>query len=277
MSADTPLDINVVFDAGKRGRRGKTSRSVRRRSRPTFWITLGLLNLAVSGSAYYLTWWKVDPFIYMTLIMHTPLPGVHLSDVDTAFAQAPGTPLGGLLSPGGSVEPTASQGPTFVGQRAAELIGVTAYSWLSVATAGALALALSSGTLLGRAGGRRVRRVGLILCCGGAALLGFAVYRTWSEFGSGYPPRHLRIGMGTMVALAGLLGLAIGHRTVGVCRFAGVMTILVGATTVGALYVGHLCGAISPDYATPTFLGLTFLGASAWGWLLLVLGPRWAR
>lgn len=277
MSAETSLDIKVVFDAGSRGRRGRKSVTVRRRSGPMLWITLAVLNLAVSASAYYMTWWKADPFIGVKLVMHTPLTGVHLSDVDTAFAQAPRAPLGGLLPGFGSIEPETSDSPTLFGIRAATLLPAAAYAWLGVATAGALALALSGGTLLGRGGGRTWRRVGFILGVGGAALLGFVAFRTWSEFGWGFPVRHLRLGMGALVALAGLLGLAIGGRTVGVCRFAGAMTILVGATTVGALHVGHLGGAISPDQATPAFLGLTFLGASGWGWLLLVFGPRWAR
>jgi len=277
MSTDTSLDIRVVFDATGRRRPGKTASPARRRSRAVVWVTLGVLNCVAAGSAYYVTWWQVDPFLYMTFIMHSPLPGVQLSDVDTAFAQAPGAPLGGPVSSGDKAEADASSHQRFVGQQAAELIGAAAYSWLAIATAGAIALALAGGSLLGSAGGKRLRRVGLILLLGCAALLGFGVFRTLSAFGGEYPPRHLRIGMGAVTALALLLGLTIGRRTESLTRLAGVITILGGAVTAAALYVGHLCGAIAAEQAAPMFLGLSFVAVSAWGWLLVLVGTRWTR
>jgi len=120
-------------------------------------------------------------------------------------------------------------------------------------------------------------RAGFILLLGVAALFAFGVYHTWSEHGRHYEPKHLRIGMGGLTALALMIGVATGGKTRGLCRLAAVFTILAGVATAAALYLGHACGAIEPAYAAPTFLAIVLVGVSAWGWLLLPLGSRWAR
>jgi len=278
MSADTGLEVKVVFDAASRGRRrGKAVSVVRRRSRPTLWVYLGVLNLVAAGAAYYITWWKADPFIYMTLIWHTPIPGLSLGAVDTAFANAPGAPLDGSTADNSLSSNNKTQGPTIVGMRATEVIGVTTVAWLTIASLCTTALALAGGSLLGRAGGTALRRAGVVLLVGFVVLLGYAAFQTLSEYGRHYPPRHLRIGMGGLTLIALLLGMAVGDRTRGFCRMAGAATILAGMSTVAALYLGHLCGSIEPEWVTPTFLGLTFAAVSAWGWVVYPLGTRWAR
>lgn len=278
MSADGALEVKVIFDASSRGRRrGARVSAARRRSRPVLFVALGLLNLVAAAAAYSFTWWRADPFLYITLIMRTPVPGVSLGDVDQAFASAPGGAFGGLI---GDIEPSEEElpaAPTIVGLRATEVIGITAYAWLTIATLTSCALALAAGSLLGRAGGSLVQRLGMALLFGLAALLAYGVLYTLTEFGRHYPPRHLRIGMGGLTAIALMLGVAIGGRTLAFCRLASVFTIVAGVATALALYLGHACGAIDARHATPTFLAITLIGVSAWGWLLIPLSARWAR
>src|SRR3990172_2018373 len=75
MTTSAPLEVKVIFDASSRGRRRPTRRVSHspRVSRSSPWIVLGLLNFLAAGGLYYATWWRVDPFIYMTLMLKTPV------------------------------------------------------------------------------------------------------------------------------------------------------------------------------------------------------------
>jgi hypothetical protein len=271
MTSSAPIEVKVVYDASSRGRRARAVPTSHRRSRPIALIVLGLLNLVAAGAAYYGTWWQADRFIYMKLIMHSPLP-VTRTDVDRAFAEATGAPQGEVVERAA----TAPEGK-FRGDTLFIVLGTTAYSWLTLATLAGCALALSAGALIGRAGGSAWRRIGLVLMIAVVALWAFGAIRVLMEYGMEYPPRVLRMGMSGAVAFAFALGMMIGGRTLALTRLAAVVTILLGAGTVVALQYGHRCDAIPPEQVAPVFLGLVFLSVSAWGWLLLLIGARVAR
>src|SRR3972149_10484193 len=76
MNTTTPLEIKVVFDASSHSRRGGTAQRARARSRHEgsyAWTVVAVLNLLVALAMYYGIWWRVDPEIYLILMMKTPV------------------------------------------------------------------------------------------------------------------------------------------------------------------------------------------------------------
>ena len=170
---------------------------------------VALFNLVVAGTMYYATWWRVDPFLYITMMKKTPI------DVPADFGssgffvsrpkrvQTP--PAGGTTSgksprgsegasedaPSANGSPAKAQtrdqfesqteGARWGGKSAQVMIPAAAYGWLTLATAGACVLALAGGAGFGATAGKKLRRVGLILAPGLAIGLAFTVYRVWSR------------------------------------------------------------------------------------------------
>lgn len=200
------MEIKVVYDASKR-HGGKTivrSSPIRpgRRARGGV-VLVSLLNLAVAGTMYYATWWRVDPFLYITMIKKTPLPldfgssgffvsrpkRVQTSPDSGATSDKSEGALGDAPNANGSPPEAKTQdqfesqpeGVRWGGKTAQVMIPAAAYGWLTLATAGACMLALAGGAGVGAAGGKKLRRVGWILAPGLAIGLAFTVYRLWPQ------------------------------------------------------------------------------------------------
>jgi len=319
------MEIKVVYDASKR-RGGKiivrTSPIRPGQRRGGGVLLVSLLNLAVAGGMYYATWWRIDPFLYITMMKKTPI------DVPADFgssgffvsppkrAQTP--PAAGVTksgtSPHGSGDESGeapyangltaeaktrdqlelpSDEARWRGKTAQVMIPATAYGWLTLATAGACVLALAGGAGCGAAGGKKLRRVGLILAPGLAIGLAFTVYRLWPQsdvksghehnlfehlvqslYGMKYIPAQLRMWMGGLVLLSLAIGLAVGGRVRGLARLAAVTIILAAVGSAVGVWLWSQCGALEPGQTSVMVLALVFAAHSAWGWVLWPLSRR---
>lgn len=276
MSTARPLDIKVIYSASSRRpqKRGQTI-AARRKSPASRWALVGVVSLLAVGGHTYATWWPVDKFVYMVFAMKTPIPGV---DVDQAAgALFPGLAAGAETEPTLSPEEGPAETPKYVGQTATIVIGVTAYSWLTLAMVASCALAVSAGAAFGRAGGSQIRRVGAILAAGSALILAWIAFDILSEYDRGFPPSYLRAWMAGLVALSTVIGMAIGRGVRGLTRLAAVTLILAGVGTAVGLYLGNQCGAVSAERSTPLAMLLAFVVHSLYGWILLPISSRLAR
>ncbi len=264
------IEVKVIFDASSGGRRRPMRRAghTPRVSRTWPWIILGAFNLLAAAGLYYATWWRVDPFIYLTFMLKTPV------DVDLDLAaeifvpRRDEPPERDSSAPDeNSLKQTAS--PAITGRAAQLIIGGTAYGWLTLATLASLALSTSAGAAYGRIAGARDRRVGTYLVIGMALILAIAAVVVWSQYGRKYLPIHLRMGMGGLVLLSAFTGLAVGRAARGLSRIAAISLIVSALGTVVGLYLGNKCGAIPPEQATAIYLFLAFLIHSGYGWILL--------
>lgn len=278
MNTSAPLEVKVIFDASSRGRRRPMprARASPRVSRAWPWIVLGLFNLLAAGGLYYATWWRVDPFLYLTLMLKTPVD----LDLDQAAGifvprnNEPREPASSTPAPPSSV-PTAL--PRWTGDAVRKVMGAAAYGWLTLATAAACTLSLSAGVAWSRIGGAPWRRAGVILAATLTLALAVAVFVVWNQYGKQYLPSHLRIGMGGLVLLSAFTGLAVGRAARGLSRIAAIALIISAIGTVIALYLGYRCGAIPPEQATPLYLFLAFLIHSGYGWIQLPVLSRMGR
>lgn len=270
MTSPSPLEIKVIYPltAGARGVVRSAPRSVAtvgtggaRR--------LGLLSLTAALLLYYLVWWQVDPFIYRTLIMKTPIPGLDLS-------RAPGM----LQSTGGDnglSDADTSTGPRISGLAAVKTMGAASYLWLSVSTVAAFALALSAGAAIGNRLPSAWRRKWLILAAGALLALLWAGYDIFSHYGWKYPPDHLRWIIGGIVVFVLIVGLAIGARARLFSRLAAVVLLVSAMGSAVGLYLWGQCGALEAAYHSWWFILLVFAVHSCYGWVLWPLSARWAR
>lgn len=278
MTTSTPLEVKVIFDASSRGRRRTTRRVSRpqRISRSSPWIILGILNFLIAGGLYYATWWRVDPFIYMTLMLKTPVD-VDLNMAAGIFMPRPTEPH--EPAPLSVVEQPSSPSValSYTGRTAQMMIGGAAYGWLTLATLAACALSVSAGAAIGRIGGQRGRRVGTLLALTLTLVLTVAALVVWNQFGRKYLPIHLRMGMGGLVLVTGLVGLAVGRAARGLARLSAITLILSAFGTVTGLYLGSRCGAIPPAQSTPLYLALAFFIHSGYGWIQLPILSRMGR
>lgn len=278
MTTSTPLEVKVIFDASSRGRRRPTRRIgyPQRVSRSSPWLVLGLLNFLAAGGLYYATWWRVDPFIYLTLMLKTPVD-MDLNMAAGIFVPRPTEPREPVPPPVVEQPSPPTVAPSYTGRTAQMMIGGAAYGWLTLATLAACALAASAGAAIGRIGGSRGRRVGTLLALTLALVLAVAALVVWNQYGKQYLPSHLRIGMGGLGALSALIGLAVGRAARGLARLAATTLILSAVGTVAGLYLGSRCGAIPPAQATPLYLALAFLIHSGYGWIQLPILSRMGR
>jgi hypothetical protein len=303
MTSTASLEIKVVYDASKR-RGGKTivrPSPIRPGRRPGGGVVLvSVLNLVVAGGMYYATWWRVDPFLYITMMKKTPIdvpPDFGSSGffvprpvrVDKARpGNAPPFPRGdapGELegAPGDATreegdradaKSAAQSAARWGGKTAQVMIPAAAYGWLTLATAGACALALAGGAGFGATGGRTLRLIGMILTLGLIAGLAFAVFKVWSQYGMTYKPDHLRMGMGALILLFATAGLMMAGHVRGLTRLAGAMVILAGVGSAGGVWLWSQCGALEAGQAIVIMMALVFAAHSVWGWILFPLAGR---
>jgi hypothetical protein len=278
MVISAPLEVKVIFDASSRGRRRPTHRVSHspRISRSSPWIVLGLLNFLAAGGLYYATWWRVDPFIYLTLMLKTPVD-VDLNMAAGIFVPRPTEPREPAPPPVVEQPSTPSVAPSYTGRTAQMIIGGAAYGWLTLATLAACALSASAGAAIGRIGGSRGRRVGTLLALTLTLVLAIAALVVWNQFGRKYLPSHLRIGMGGLVLVTALIGLAVGRAARRLASLAAITLILSAVGTVAGLYLGSRCGAIPPAQSAPLYLALAFLIHSGYGWIQLPILARLGR
>ncbi|MFH1109330.1 MAG: hypothetical protein V1790_09070 [Planctomycetota bacterium] len=273
MNTSAPLEVKVIFDASSRGRRKPTHRvrSSPRISRSSPWIILGIFNLLAGGGLYYTTWWRVDPFIYLTFMLRSPVDVSVFAFTPLAFPiPEPRSDL--------AVQATREmlRSPPELARNQI-MMGATAYGWLTLATAAACALSLSAGAALSRIGGSPWRRAGVVLAATLTLALAAAVFLVWNEYGRKYLPVHLRFGMGGLALWMASIGLALGRAARGLARLAAITLIFSAAGTVVALYLGSQCGAIPPEQSTPLYLALAFLIHSIYGWIQLPILSRLGR
>ncbi len=117
MSSSQPLDIKVIYSASKRPARARrTARAARpavtpvaAQTAPTVrpttvaaaparraWLLLAVFNMAVVGGLYYGTWWVGDKFVTFKIMLHTPIEGMDVSEVDRYFPGAAPDPIADL-------------------------------------------------------------------------------------------------------------------------------------------------------------------------------------
>lgn len=278
MNTSAPLEVKVIFDASLRGRRRPTRRVRRpqRVSRSSPWIVLGLLNFLAAGGLYYATWWRVDPFIYLTLMLKTPVD-MDLNMAAGIFMPRPTEPREPDPPPTVEQPSPPSVAPLYTGRTAQMMIGGAAYGWLTLATLAACALSVSAGAAIGRIGGSGGRHTGTLLALILTLVLVVAALVVWNRFGKQYLPIHLRMGMGGLVLVTALIGLAVGRAARGLARLAAITLILSAFGTVASLYLGSRCGAIPPAQSAPLYLVFAFLIHSGYGWIQLPILSRMGR
>jgi hypothetical protein len=274
-----PFEIKVVYDATQRTRRGAVVRSTSARSAraPGTALALGgLLNFAIAGIMYFVTWQMADPFLGTTMIKKTPM------DVSAKFAA---NPFGITSSPSlGAIEPESppdqesldekSSVPRWGGKTAQWLVPVTAFGWLALTTAGGCAVALAGGSWLGHSAGGWFRRLGLlgtVILAVGLSLIG---WKLWAEYKTGYKVEHLRYGMGGITLLFAFLGLAMVWSARGITKFAGITVILAALGTTLGIWLWTQSGALDLQYAAWPRLAAAFGIHAAWGVVLLLTANR---
>lgn len=275
MISTAPMEINVVYSAGARRRRGRPPRRVGP-ARPSRLLILGLLNLLAASSLYYAAWWRVDKVLYIKILMHSPIPNVDLNAAAAMFQPRGARPVAKPSPPPPKVEPQ----PAWLKMLNDYAIAITAYTWLTLATMAAGALAMSSGAAFGRVAASRWKRRRALLALAGVAGLGLAGYLTWRQDQQSYLPDHLRMGMGGLVLVAGLIGLAVGRGVRQWTYFAAIAVIVSAIGSAAGLYVANVYGAIDPDELPLTFLpfvGVVFACHFLWGWILLPVASRLGR
>lgn len=271
------LDIKVIYDASSGGRptARRTVRPARVRSGSTGAV-LGCASIAVATILYYATWWQIDTQIYMKLMLHTPVAGVSTADVSRLFGLPPEPVVIEEPVRSDAAVSTATKGPT-AATTVQTILATTSYGWLTLATLSACAVALSGAAAVTRGADADLRRVGFILGGGVVLSLAWGVATIWADHGWTYKPHHLRYAMSAPVALSACLGLVASTRARLFARVAGISLILAAIGSVVALWLGHRCEAIDAAQVNVSFLTLVFVAHSAWGWMLLFLGPRWVR
>jgi len=269
-----PLDIKVIYSASSRRRPRRWAGSHPARGGVWLWSLVGAANLLAACCLYYGTWWRVDPFLYQTSVLRTPLPGVNLDAaaaglLGPAFATATGRSAG-------AAAPLTSV-PRPEDQTRATIVGATMYTWLTLTSLAAGLLAFAGGGALGGAGAARLRHIWMVLAGVVALVLGWALYDLWGRYGWKYPPNHWRVGMGAVVAFCGLLGLMRDRAPLRLCRLAAVVLIVSAVASSVGLYIGSRFEMLQSEHASMAFLATVFVVHSAYGWLLLIGCARLGR
>ncbi len=271
--SSSQVDVTVVYsDKGSRPIRRVAGGAARVGSRRGLAL-VGLLSLLLASGMIYVTWWPANHFIYMTFTTKTPVPGIDTDQLAMLFGIRPSMAKSNdLQTKVDDAKPSDS--PRFVGVTATKVIGISAYGWLTLSTLAACLLAMSAGVAWSCSLGRFLRKVGLVLFVLGLAGLVVAAYLDWKEYGRLFPTAHVRFAMASLMVLAMMLGLAIGRGVKGFFRVGSIAVILAGVGTAAALYLGGECAAISPELSAPIYMLKAFAVHSAYGWILLFIGPR---
>ena len=275
MPGASSLDIKVVYSGSSRKRvRVRPSRDRGSLRRSTL-MAFGLMNLLVSGGLYFGTWQWADPELRVKLLMHTPLPGVDLEAAADAFL--PRQPVDRRVAPR-----RRGNNPSSLQQRTeaqtAQALGFagTIVGWEVLATLVSCAMALSGGALVAKATSKKIRAGVLIAGLLGVVALGWHAYGLWQQYGR-FVPDQIRIDIAALVAILGLVGLAMSSGARRLTRLAAILLILSAAGSVIGLHVGTHYEAITPDALPASLLTCSvgvFLIQSAWGWLLLPVASR---
>lgn len=270
MKPNSPIDIKVIYGSSSKQPGPPVKRGGTAKKTNAIW-SLALINMFVSGALYYGTWWEVDPFLYMTLIMKTPL-AVDV-DLDAAaaamFGIQPSSRKPRTLPADQS--PETKQQTQWSGKTSQFIIPLMSYMWLTLATVASGLLAMSSGSLLSKARSGQSKLTGRV--CIGVTLLILITFIViiWSRYGVGYHPNHLRIGMAGFVLLCLTVGLTLAARSSGLARLSSIGLIVSACCSVLGIIFGYYCGAIESEYYTFVFIVLVFLIHSGWGWILFFL------
>ncbi len=267
MASTQSLDIKVVYSAAQRRRPGRTVPiGLGAAASPAKgWLLLGVVNSAMALGLYYVTWWRVDPFFYITTIMHTPIKEeeiARLIPVTQEGVRALPIDLKQLTS--GEKKNAYSADTTRI------ILGAVSYGWLALATLSFGLVALAAGASWSRAGANRWQSIWIILALGTLLALLCAAALTWQKYGAKYPPNHLRFGMAGLGGLALLAGLTVRRFSKGVNRMAGLGLILSAVGSAVGLYLLGRCAAVEPVYASLPVIVMVFAVHSFYGWLLLL-------
>ncbi|MCH8250871.1 MAG: hypothetical protein IID36_00310 [Planctomycetes bacterium] len=290
------LDIKVVYRASGRSRSVRPARAAKAPRPPTSGGSRGkragtiiaLMNLAIAGGIFYVTWWQVDPDVTVTLEWQTPvIPVEALAQLGVFFGVRASDPAD---EPPAEDSDTASadETPVFEGATAAAVMGGASYTWLGAEMVAAGLLALSAGAGLGGLLTSRIRQGARIVA--GVLLLYFFVHVAWvwMENRTGFPITAARDAWGILIALLLIFGAGIGRRGRGFGRVAGVAVILAGLASAAGLYLFTLCdaswhpetviagaaSAMGLDASSLTFAVIIFVIHSLYGWVLLGLAAN---
>ncbi|MCH7597399.1 MAG: hypothetical protein IID35_12685, partial [Planctomycetes bacterium] len=277
MNTPATVEVNVVFDGSKRrpGGRVRRTRSPASRRLGFLALTIGVLNLLIASGLYYGTWWKADPYIFMTFMMRTPT-GLQWSSIPLQMAAQP--PRGGIPAhalgvlpatntPIDGLFPVRSAEPDRAGSEVAKpadgshadssdawstatmqvVIGVAGYGWLTVATVAACFLGLAGGALLGATCLADARRAMRLLFWSVVLANAIGLAYVLSQYGTFYKPTHLRVGMGGLVLLCMAIGTRLERRSQGLTNLAAIALILSAAGSALGLYLWGRCDAIEPE------------------------------
>ncbi len=269
MKPDAPLEIKVLYDASSRSR-SRTMRATGATTRRAPGLWLGVMNLLVAAVLYYGTWWQVDPFLYMTLIMKTPVA------VDVDMNQVAAQMFGIKPEKPNPAETKNEEDASFQfsGKTAQILIPAMSYGWLAFSTLASCWLAISSGAFVSRARNLATKKIGVIAVVATTLILGAYIFYVWSNFGMQYKPDHLRTGMAGLVLVSAAIGILLVRMLAGVTRTASYFLILSAFFSVAGLMIGYYCGAIDEKYATIPYVAMVFGIHSIWGLILLVISLR---
>jgi hypothetical protein len=298
--SSTALDIKIVYSAraGRKPRRAGRPTSNAAVTRPAWrWAALGLVNLVVACVVYYATWWRVDPFLYMTAMWKAPLPGVDAEEaaallglgpapgrtqpprvrtprnLSAGEANQPAQPSAAATTPGAILAASAD-----APKRNAVLFGAALYGWLSISTISYSLLAVAAGASLARAGAGIWRRKWVILLLGAVAGMAYAAFDLLGRFGWQFPPDNLRWFWGGLVVLSVLAGLVVQRWYRGLNRVAALGLIAAAAGSVAGLMALKECNALEKaEYASLASLSMVFAVHSFYGWLLLPISARIGR
>ncbi|MEK6798283.1 MAG: hypothetical protein AABZ12_04910 [Planctomycetota bacterium] len=275
MSSTSPIEVTVVFDASRGGRkRLRATRLGVARPGRVMRLALGLSTFIVVGANYYVAWWKVDPFLYLTMMMKTPVTVANSSGLSQAGAIF-GLPPSRSTAPSDvdAVQPAVPAPPALSTTAAQGIIWGGAYGWLTLCTVALCSLGVVAGAMLRSALGGWIRAVGVIgvLCVG--AGLAYGIYWELMTHGT-FLSTHIRVGMGGVVALFVGTGLATHASPRRWARASGILTVFAALGTVAGIYLGNRADAIEPQYATPLALATAFAIHSAWGFVMLTASRR---
>ena len=280
MSTTTAPEIKVIYSAS-----GRTSRVVRPRTSAgsgTYATAVGFAGLMVAFVMFYATWWPINTFVGITVILKAPMP---LSPADAeAMSRAFG---GGVRRPTGRVgrsaprveEPAEPAAPVvkYQGLTARNVIVGTAYSWQALASVAFCVLALAAGAAWSAGLAARLKSVARILAGLTAIVLLLMGAFAWLKYGGGFPMAAARAVIAGLILLALLLGIGFGRGGQRANLVAGVLLILAAAGSVAGLHLWTQAGALAGTQASLGFMLMVFCSHSAFGWLLLPLSRRLPR
>jgi hypothetical protein len=226
---------------------------------------------------YYVTWWQADPFIYLRLFTRMPME-MPREIATNPFGIGTGTPEPHENTIGVETIPSSQDAPEpaprWNVKQTQRVMGATAYGWLTLATAGACAVALAGGAWLGGMGGPSARALAALGALGLATIVGYFGYKIWSASKMMFEPNQLRTGMGLVNLTCAFVGIALAGRVRGITKFAGVMVVLAAVGTAVGIWLWTQSGALDMQFAAWPKLAAAFGIHAAWGVVLLLSANR---